>query len=301
VAPDGRVVVYSGDDERFDYMYKFVTTGRFDPNNRAANMDLLDSGTLYVARFRDDGTGDWLPLVGGQGGVLSTWSHAEVLINTRGAADAIGATKMDRPEDIERNPVNGKVYALFTNNTNRGTGTNPGVDAANPRATNRHGHIIEITERNNDPSSVTFQWSIFLLAGNPAVAADGTYYAGFDQTRVSAISCPDNLVFDNKGNMWIATDGQPGTIRLNDAIHAVPVDGTDRGYLRAFLTGPRGAEVTGPEFTPDNESLFCSIQHPGEGGTMAQPVSTWPEGTAVPKPSVVVVTKSTPGPRTIGS
>jgi secreted PhoX family phosphatase len=303
IAPDGRAVVYSGDDERFDYMYKFVSSGIYNPNNRAANMTLLDSGTLYVAKFRDDGTGDWIPMVGGQGGVLSTWTQAQVCINTRGAADALGATKMDRPEDIELNPVNGKVYALFTNNTNRGATNQPATDKANPRATNRHGHVIEITEFNNNPAALTFQWSIFLLCGRPSVAADGTYYAGYDTTKVSPISCPDNLTFDRKGNLWIATDGQPGTIQQNDGIFAVPVAGPDRGYLRQFMSGPVGAEVCGPEFTPDNSTLFCAIQHPGEGGTISNPTSRWPDGgSTVAKSAVIAIYKTTPaGPRAVGS
>ena len=142
----------------------------------------------------------------------------------------------------------------------------------------------------------------FLLCGNPAVATDGTYYAGADMTRVSAISCPDNLTFDARGNLWIATDGQPGTIRVNDGIFAVPVDGPDRGYLRQFLSGPAGAEVTGPEFTPDNSTLFCSIQHPGEGGTLASPTSRWPNGgSSFARASVVAVYKAAPGPKTVGT
>jgi uncharacterized protein len=158
VAPDGRIAVYTGDDERFEYMYKFVTSGKYDLRNRAANFNLLDEGMLYAAKFNDDGTGQWLPLVHGQGSLVAPnfTSQADVLINTRFAADAVGGTKMDRPEDIETNPVNGKLYCAMINNTNRGTGTNPPADAANPRTGNRHGHIIELTEHGNDPTSLTF-------------------------------------------------------------------------------------------------------------------------------------------------
>jgi secreted PhoX family phosphatase len=300
LARDGRVVVYSGDDERFDYMYKFVSSGRYNPAHRAANMDLLDSGVLYVARFESDGTGEWIPLVGGEG-PLAAWSHEEVLLNTRGAADVVGATKMDRPEDIETNPVNGKVYAVMTNNTNRGTAGNPGTDAANPRAVNRHGHIIELTERGDDAASETFTWDIFLLCGDPSNPADQTYFAGFDPRRVSTISTPDNIAFDKRGNLWIATDGQPGTIQKNDGVFAVPADGQDRGFLRQFMSSPVGAEVCGPEFTPDNETLFCAIQHPGEGGRISQPTSHWPDGGPVARPSVIAITKTLPGPKTIGT
>jgi hypothetical protein len=235
VAPDGRVVVYTGDDERFEYMYKFVTSGKYNSSNRAANFSLLDTGILYVAKFNDDGTGQWLPLVYGQGNLVAPTftSQAGVLVNTRFAADVVGGTKMDRPEDIETNPVNGKLYCAMTNNTNRGTGTNPVANGANPRTGNRHGHIIEITEAGDNPASLTFTWEIFLLCGNPAtqpinspaptLGAEATYFGGFDPSKVSAISSPDNITFDRKGNLWIATDGQPTTFAMNDGIFAVPV------------------------------------------------------------------------------
>ena len=288
---DGRVVVYSGDDERFEYIYKFVSSGRFDPRSREANFDLLDEGTLYVARFNDDGTGEWLPLVHGAGPLTAEngfASQADVLINTRGAADLLGATKMDRPEDIEVNQVNGKVYCVLTNNTRRQPDQ---VNAANPRPNNKHGHIIELTEDGNDYAATTFTWKIFMLCGDPANPDDQAYFAGFDPSLVSPISSPDNITFDRAGNLWIATDGQPGTFRKNDGIFVVPVEGPERGYLRQFLSGPRGAEICGPEFTPNGAGLFCAVQHPGEGGTFAQPASTWPDGIAPPRPSVVVVTR----------
>jgi len=302
LARDKRVVIYSGDDERFDYMYKFTTSGRYNPADRGANMDLLESGTLYVARFSADGTGEWIPLIAGQG-VLSTWTHPEVLINTRGAADLVGATKMDRPEDIETNPVNGKLYAIMTNNSNRGDPGNPGPDAANPRSKNVHGHIIELTEAGGDAASTIFTWSIFILCGDPSKPEDRTYFAGFDPDRASPISTPDNLAFDNRGNMWIATDGQPTTAGngRNDGIFVVPVEGTDRGFLRQFMSAPVRAEVCGPEFTPNDETLFCAIQHPGEGSTLAQPTSDWPDRNGVPRPSVIAITKTLPGRKTIGS
>jgi uncharacterized protein len=300
LARDGRAVVYSGDDERFDYMYKFVSSGHYNPAHRFANMDLLDSGTLYVARFNDDGSGIWIPLVGGVG-PLAAWAHEDVLINTRGAADLVGATRMDRPEDIETNPVNGKVYAVMTNNTNRGTAGNPGTNASNPRAVNRHGHIIELTETGDDPGAPTFTWDIFILCGDPSNPADQTYFAGFDPSRVSMISTPDNIAFDKRGNMWIATDGQPGTVQKNDGVFAVPVEGPDRGFLRQFMSSPVGAEVCGPEFSPDDETLFCAIQHPGEGGRLSQPTSRWPDGGSAARPSVIAITKTLPGPKTIGT
>ncbi|HEU4326607.1 MAG TPA: PhoX family phosphatase [Roseiflexaceae bacterium] len=295
VAANGRVVAYSGDDERFDYIYKFVTAGTFNPNDRAANLDLLDEGTLYVAKLNDDGTGVWLPLVYGQGPLTDAngySSQANVLIRTRQAADLLGATKMDRPEDVEVNPVNKKIYAVLTNNNQRGTANRPGTDKANPRADNRSGHIIEITEAGNDHTATTFTWDIFLLAGDPK--DNTTYFAGFPKDKVSPIAAPDNIAFDNAGNLWIATDGQAAAIKNNDGFYAVPVEGPERGYLRQFYATVTGAEVCGPEFTPDNKTLFLAIQHPGEGGTFEKPVSSWPAAAGAPRPSVIAI-RSTSG------
>ncbi|HEY8477181.1 MAG TPA: PhoX family phosphatase [Chloroflexota bacterium] len=285
-----QVVVYSGDDERFEYVYKFVSARPYQPGGREANRDLLDEGTLYVARFHDDGSGEWLPLVFGQGPLTPAngfASQAEVLLNPRGAADLLGATKMDRPEDIETNPVNGRVYLVMTNNTQRGATGRPGPDGANPRANNRAGHIIELVEDGDDHASTTFTWQVFMLCGDPSDPS--TYFAGYPKDQVSPIAAPDNVTFDLSGNLWIATDGMPGVLSLNDGLYVVPVEGPERGHLRLFLTGVRGAEVCGPEFTPNNTTLFVAIQHPGEGGTVAEPVSRWPDGTNVPRPSVLVV------------
>ena len=298
IARDGRVVVYSGDDERFEYVYKFVSEGRYDPRDRRANFSLLDSGTLYVARFDADGTGEWLPLVHGYGPLTEAngfRSQADVLVNTRRAADLLGATKMDRPEDIETNPVNGRVYIVCTNNARRNWNQ---IDPANPRGNNRHGHIIELIE-DGDATATRFRWEIFLLCGDPANPDDGVFAAGFDPRLISPISCPDNITFDAWGNMWIATDGQPSTFRRNDGIYAVPTSGDERGFVRMFLSGPRGCEVCGPEFAPDYQTLFCAIQHPGEGGSLTAPLSSWPDGT-IPRPSVIAVWKRTGDPR-IGS
>jgi secreted PhoX family phosphatase len=284
---DGRAVVYSGDDERFEYIYKFVSAKPYRRGDRLHNLTLLDEGTLYVARFRPDGTGEWLPLVFGQDPLVPAngfASQADVLLNTRGAADLLGATKMDRPEDIEANPVTGAVYVVLTNNTRR---TPAQVDAPNPRPSNRHGHILEILEEGGDHTATRFRWQIFLLCGDPR--DPDTYFAGFPKERVSPIATPDNITFDRAGNLWIATDGQPEALGYNDAIYVVPTQGPERGRVRQFLSGPVGCEVCGPEFTPDGRTLFCAIQHPGEGGTLDRPISRWPDGTLPPRPSVVVV------------
>ncbi len=285
LARDRRVVVYSGDDERFEYAYKFVSRNKYRSGHRSHNLSLLDEGTLFAARFDADGTGQWLPLVHGQGPLTAANGFADqasVLINARDAAKLLGATRMDRPEDIERNPETGAVYMVFTNNTNR---TPADVDPANPRPANRHGHIIEVFERRDDPGATSFDWDIFMLCGDPTDPS--TYFAGFDKSQVSPISSPDNITFDKRGNLWIGTDGMPGTLGWCDTVYAVPVVGEDRGFLRPFLSVPVGAEVTGPAWGPDDETLFVAVQHPGEGGVLGS-VSQWPDFTGgLPRPSVV--------------
>ena len=298
VAPGGEVVVYSGDDERFEYIYKFVTADGYNPDDRAANMDLLDDGTLYVAQLNEDGSGEWLPLVHGEGPLTAGngfEDQAMVLINPRAAADLLGATKMDRPEDMEQNPVTGRVYSVMTNNTNRGTEEGEeGITAANPRAENVFGHIIELTETDDNPAATSFAWDIFMLCGEPS--DESTYFAGFPKDQVSPIANPDNITFDMEGNLWISTDGQPRTLDVNDGLFAVPTAGPNRGYLRQFFSAVPGAEVSGPMFTPDNTTLFMSIQHPGEGGTFDQPLSSWPEASGPPRPALVVVQAENGGP-----
>lgn len=289
---DGRVAVYSGDDERFECLYKFVSTGRISAN-RGQNRNLLDDGVLHAARFDADGTGTWLPLVFGPTLAAAGFtSQADVLIRTREAAAALGATKMDRPEDVEASPVTGKVYMACTNNTQRGTSGRPATDAANPRAANRAGHVIEITEAGGDAGATSFSWEILLLCGDPADPS--TYFAGYDKSQVSAVACPDNLSFDSEGNLWIATDGAPSAWNgvfspaPNDAIHAVPVEGPERGRTRQFLSGPIGCEVAALLVADQDRLVLAAIQHPGEGSTLASPSSTWPAG--LPRSAVVAVT-----------
>jgi hypothetical protein len=291
IAPNGQVVGYSGDDAQFEYVYKFVTKGTYNPRDRQANMNLLDEGILYVAKFNADGSGEWLPMVHGQGPLTAEngfADQAEVLIKTRMAADRLGATKMDRPEDIETNPVNKKVYVVMTNNTRRGTEGQAGTDPANPRARNATGHIIELTEANNNHAATTFSWGMFLLAGDPS-KDESTFFAGFDKRKVSPIGAPDNITFDNAGNMWISTDGAARAIGYNDGLFSVPVSGSQRGNLQQFFSSPVGSEICGPEFTPDNRSIFLAIQHPGEGGTFEAPISQWPDKAGMPRPAIVTV------------
>ncbi len=297
LAPDNRVVIYMGDDERGDYVYKFVTAGRYDPANTAANRNLLDDGVLYVAQFSDEGMVKWLPLVQGQGPLTPEngfASQADVLINTRGAADLLKATPMDRPEDVEANPVTGTVYVLLTNNTSRKADQ---VDKVNPRANNAHGHIVEIippkSDGKIDHAAAEAKWSIFLLAGKPGIDAGARYHRMTSDN--GWLSCPDNCAFDSKGRIWIATDGAPVAAGIADGLWAADVSGYGRGLTRLFFQAPTGAEVCGPLMAPGDQTLFLAIQHPGEdpGSTFEKPSTRWPDfkDGVPPRPSIVVVTK----------
>jgi secreted PhoX family phosphatase len=220
------------------------------------------------------------------------------MIETRHAADLLGATPMDRPEDVETNPVTGRTYVICTNNIARKPEQ---IDAANPRAGNRHGQIIElIPPRVNgkaDHAAGTYRWAFFLLGGDPANPKDKAKYLA----EVSAngwLSNPDNCTFDSRGRIWIATDGQPMS-GMADSVYAADTTGPGRGLTRCFFNAPRGAEICGPSFTPDNRTLFLAIQHPGadKGSTFAAPSTRWPdfaEGMP-PRPSVVAITKDDGG------
>ena len=309
VAQDGRVVAYMGDDEQFEYVYKFVSDECMMPGwtrrAREHNRALLDSGTLYVARFDGDspptridgtgelpadgefdGTGEWIPLARGNASFVDGMSAEEVYVYTRVAGDAVGATKMDRPEDIEPNPWNGRVYLALTNNDNRGLPDGAPVDEPNPRMENKHGHVIELDEDGNDPTGTRFAWRIFLLCGDPGDPS--SYFAGFDPSRVSPISCPDNLAFDPYGNLWISTDGNE--LGFNDALYGVALTGEQRGHTKLFCTVPVGAEACGPVIT--ERFVLVSPQHPGENdeATIDNPISHWPDGgTSQPRPSVAAI------------
>ncbi|TIU87230.1 MAG: PhoX family phosphatase, partial [Mesorhizobium sp.] len=225
VARDGRVVFYLGDDERFDYVYKFVTAGRFNPDDRAANMNLLDDGTLHVAKFAEDGSVEWMPVVFGQGPLTAEnglASQADVLIETRRAADLLSATKMDRPEDIQPNAGNGKVYVMLTNNSKRKAEQ---VDAANPRAANAFGHIIEIVEDGGDFAATKGKWEVLLKCGDPSVADVGATFSTAT-TAHGWFGMPDNCAVDSAGRLWVATDGQgPKATGRTDGLWAVDTEG----------------------------------------------------------------------------
>jgi uncharacterized protein len=303
VNKDGRFVVYQGDDERFDYVYKFVTRRTINRNNRAANRDLLDDGTLFVAKYNADGTGEWMPLTFGQGPLTAANgfnSQADVLIEARRAGDLLGATKMDRPEDAEANPKTNKVYVIFTNNTSR---KDDQVDAANPRAKNEFGHIIEMTPPDGDHTAIKFKWEILVKCGDPSVAAVGATFSSAT-TKDGWFGMPDNCAIDSDGRLWISTDGNSDReTGRTDGLWALETDGEGRATSKLFFRCPAGAELCGPEFTPDGETLFVAIQHPGDDGPKWQafgrassfedPSTRWPDFQPgmPPRPSVLAITK----------
>ncbi|QLH23023.1 PhoX family phosphatase [Streptomyces sp. Rer75] len=306
---DGRPVLYMGDDEKFDYFYKFVSSKRMMKGGsrtaREHNRTLLDEGTLYVAKFTGDspakeidgsgklpddgefdGSGEWIPLASGDTSHVEGMTAEEVYVFTRIAADKVGATKMDRPEDVEPSPRTGRVYVALTNNTDRGKDGKAPVDEANPRTGNKHGQVLELTERRNNPGSTRFNWRLFLVCGDPE--APDTYFGGFPKDQVSPISCPDNLTFDAFGNLWISTDGNE--LGNHDGLFGVATAGGRRGEVRQFLTVPNGAETCGP--IVQDRRVLVAVQHPGEldGASVEKPASTWPEGPGtLVRPSVVSV------------
>lgn len=308
---DGRLVIYSGDDQRFEFLYKFVTAGRVDMQDRAANRDLLDSGTLYVARFNADGTLDWLPLVQGQGPLTvdnGFASQADVVIEARRAATLLGATPMDRPEDVEPNPATGKVYVMLTNNSRR---TPEQLDAANPRADNIWGHIVELTAEAGDHAATRARWDILVKAGDPA--EPGAAAAWNPATSENGwFACPDNCAVDPSGRLWVTTDQGSNWSKASgtaDGVWALDTDGEARGTGRMFFRCPVGAEMCGPCFTPDGKTLFVAVQHPATDGTRSypgfersstyeDPATRWPDfrDDLPPRPSVVAITKDDGGP-----
>jgi hypothetical protein len=303
IARDGRYVVYSGDDDRFWFVYKFVTAGRVNPNDRTANMNLLADGTLYAARYDKDGSGEWLPLVAGQGKLTPEngfRSQADVLIDARRAAEVAGATKMDRPEDIEADPKSGKVYVALTKNENRKPEQ---VDAANPRADNKYGHILEMMPDGGDHAAVTFRWDILLKCGDPADPETGGTFSP-STTSNGWFANPDNFAIDGDGHLWVATDGNSHSFtKRADGLWAVMTSGTARATSKHFFRSPVGGEATGPCFTPDSQTLFVAVQHPGRGGedwppfgrtaTFEDPASRWPDfqDDMPPRPSILAITK----------
>ena len=338
IAANGRAVVYMGCDERNEYIYKFVSAGTFDAANPTsnANRNLLAEGTLYVARFDagatagdNMGNGVWIPLVYGQGELTDAngfTSQGDVMIRTRQAADRVGATMMDRPEWVAANPTKaGEVFITLTNNSRRGGTTSnnadgtttagsarPPTDEANPRANNVWGHILRWNEAGADATALSFDWDIFVLAGQPSVT--DTRAPSSNITLDNLFNSPDGLAFDSFGRMWIQTDGNfsnAGDFAGNGNNQMLVADPQTK-EIRRFLVGPSGCEITGITWTPDRTTMFINVQHPGEVGSHpnrpadyvddnwlarnASSFSRWPDGATSQRPrSATVVVRRTDG------
>jgi uncharacterized protein len=303
VTKDRRAVVYSGEDARNEYIYKFVSRDAISPGGAKANRELLDHGTLHVAKFNSDGTGVWLPLTHGEGPLTAANGFAdqgEVVIKTRQASDLLGATKMDRPEWLTIDPFTNEVYCTLTNNSSRGKDVP--LDAANPRANNVMGQIIRWKE-DKDFDAKKFVWNHLVMAGDPSnsrVEAKGNI-------KGDLFACPDGITFDQFGTLWVQTDahatqmyqGELKNMGSNQMLACDPVT----GQTKRFMTVPTNAEMTGLTFSPDGTTMFVNIQHPGETPTdrsdPEQPdkYSRWPSGIANhrPRSATVVVRKNDGG------
>ncbi|MDZ7600474.1 MAG: DUF839 domain-containing protein, partial [Hoeflea sp.] len=295
------VVCYSGDDARFEYIYKFVSEGVWVPDETDGS--ILDTGTLYAAKFNDDGTGEWLALAPGRNGLTPANGFADIadiLVNTRLAADFVGATKMDRPEWGTIDPKTGAVYFALTNNSRR---TQAQVDAVNPRAVNNFGQIVRWRYDNTDHTKSSFAWDLFVIAGGKTTSALATGGALSDD---NTFACPDGLWCDENGRMWIQTDmgdigpdyeGPLKEFGMNAMLAADPAT----GEIRRFLTGPWGQETTGVVSTPDGKTMFVNFQHPGaqasaEDFAAGKFGSGFPDydGT-VPRSATIVITREDGG------
>ena len=308
ISADGRLVIYSGDDNRFDYQYKWVSRDRVTAENSHFGSTLLSEGTLYAARFDADGTVVWLPLVHGEGPLTAENgfdSQADIAIDTRLAADAMGATPMDRPEDAQPGP-NGTAYLMLTNNSRREPDQ---VDAANPRAKNRFGHIIEVKEDGGNHAATQGTWSILVQCGDPKIEDVGAVWNP-ETSDNGWFAAPDNCAFDNMGRLWISTDQGRGWGRTgkSDGLYALETDGDLRGHSKLFFRCPVGGELCGPYFADGSRTLFLAVQHPGTDGTkdlkgferdstFEDPATRWPDFDPAmpPRPSVVVVTRQDGG------
>jgi len=287
---DGRVVVYSGDDQQGEHLYRFVTKQAYNPKAPQENWGLLDEGTLQVARFEDDGKVLWLDLVFGEGPLTPEnrfYSQADVLIETRRAATLIGATPLDRPEDVEVSPTTGRVYVMLTQHKSRATAA-----PASPRAPNPYGHILELTVAGGDHGSSEGSWDVVYLGGPRS--AGGSVAEGDE----GWLRNPDNGTFDPLGRLWVTADAHSKTKpAFANGLWCCEVEGGARGQAERIIATPIGAEPCGPCFTPEGDALFVSIQHPGEGSTWDAPSTRWPDfrSDRPPRPSVVVIERERGG------
>ncbi|MDQ0859857.1 PhoX family phosphatase [Bacillus sp. V2I10] len=261
----GRLVVYTGDDANDQCVYKFVSDGVYKPELGKQNGHLLENGTLYVA---DMGSNKWIPLDLNKTPKLKDnyKTQGELLVNTREAAKLAGGTPLDRPEDIEIHPRDGSVFIAFTNNLKHG---------------NYYGQIYRLVEGDNNHESTSFVYEIF-VSGGPQ----------------SGFACPDNLMFDQSGNLWVCTDISSDKTNQgayspfkNNGLFMIPTEGPNRGKAIQFASAPVQAELTGTWLAPGGETLFMSVQHPGEESKdVNNPTSRWPYGD-IPRPSVVAISK----------
>lgn len=292
-----QIAFYMGDDDEFEYIYKFVTADAYDPDNPDPNM--LDRGTLYVARLREDGTGEWLPLDTSNPDLSGFSSQAEILTFARLAADAAGATPMDRPEWSTTDPNTGEIYFTLTNNEDRSEATEP-----NPRAPNNFGHVIRHREDGDDPAATTFTWEIFVF-GAPANADASINLSGL--TEDNQFAGPDGLWFDPRGVLWIETDNGGNAVAdaTNDQLLAVipsqlggdrTITPDNQASLRRFLVGPGACEVTGIELAPDARTLFVNIQHPGQSFGQDAPLNAFPDGgNSLPRSTTLAIRRTDGG------
>lgn len=287
LAADGRAVVYMGDDERGEFMYKFVSTGVYAPGIDTSA--LLDSGQLYAAKFEANGSGRWVALTP----AATDMTLEETLVFSRVAASKVGATTMDRPEWVAVNPTSVEGYCCLTNNKNRGVKPNAGGDdtsanGPNPRDENNYGQIVRWKPAGDDHASDTFTWDLYVMAGNPTVHSD-TYGGSSNINEGNMFNSPDGMVFDSAGLLWIQTDGNDSNegdyagMGNNQMLAGDPVT----GEIVRFMTAPVGAEVTGLTWSSDRRSMFVGMQHPS---------APFPDGEGVlPRSSVVVVRRDDGG------
>ena len=298
VSKNGHLVVYTGDDQVFEYLYKYVSTDTYREGDRSHNETLLENGTLHVAKFSEDGTVRWLPLSYGVGPLTNDngfFSMADVMIEARRAADLLGATPMDRPEDIEISPKTGNVFVFLTGNKERkSTNEVEGhrANSANP-VEEGIGHIIEIDSEHEKTET---QWGILLHCGHkdPSLQKQSEYHA--ETTDDGRFAYPDNGAFDPFGRLWIVTDSYGYFDDFPDGVWVTQVEGENRAKPMHFANCPKGSEGTGPTFTPDGKTLFLSIQHPG-GGSAETPETRWPDfdENMPPRSSVAVIQKADGG------
>nr|WP_217807773.1 PhoX family phosphatase [Oceanibacterium hippocampi] len=293
IARNGKVVVYLGDDERGEFLYRFVSAGIYTEGSD--NRDLLEDGSLHVAKFSDDGRGEWLELTPQATGMAS---RADICVHTRQAASAVGATTMDRPEWVAANPHKAEAYCCLTNNKNRGQKPNAGGDATpvsgpNPREANLFGQIVRWRPDGGDHAARGFDWDLYVVAGNPAVHDDARRGSS-NVTTENMFNSPDGLIFDSRGGLWIQTDGNYSNDKdfAGQGNNQMLLGNPETGEIRRFLVGPKQCEVTGIAWSADQSTMFVGIQHPGEKGDSHFPGG----GNAVPRSSIIAITRKDQGP-----